>query len=180
MNSIEIRKYKEGDINSFYQAVSSSIEEISKWLPWCDENYSIKDTDYWIKVKVPQIWQSKKGCEFVIINTTLNQVIGGCCLEQLDLVKKEANIGYWVKKDESNKGVATIASNYLLTFGFEQLKLEKIKVIPSKENSASVRVAEKLPFEEIIEVKDGFKIGDSVSDALIFVITKESYIKKTS
>ena len=175
MNEIEIRKYKESDIAGFYEAVIESKREISKWLPWCHDNYSIDETKKWIKEIVPKIWESKKGYEFIITNLKSSKIVGGCCLEQIDTIKKEASIGYWVRTSETKKGIATQACNFLIQFGLKELALNTIKVIPSAENEASRRVAEKLPYYERIEVKNGFQIREKKSNALVYLITEESY-----
>ena len=174
-NEIEIRKYKESDIPGFYEAVIDSKKEISKWLPWCHDNYSVDETKKWIKEIVPKIWESKKGCEFIIVNLKSNKIIGGCCLEQINAVKKEANIGYWVRTGETKNGIATQACNFLIQFGLEELELNTIKVIPSELNEASRRVAEKLPYHKIVKIKNGFQIREKISNALVYLITEESY-----
>lgn len=180
MDSIEIRKYKKEDIADFHAAVIDSKKEISKWLPWCHDNYTKVDAEKWITELVPTIWQSKKGCEFIIVNNSKNKIAGGCCLEQIDWNKKEANVGYWIRTSETRQGLATKACYFLLHYGFQKLGLEQINVIPSVENIASVKVAEKLPFEKRVMVKNGFKIRNQISDALVFTITKKSLTKEKS
>lgn len=178
MDNISIRQYKEEDIPSFYQAVIESKAEISKWLPWCHENYSLEDATKWINEQVPQIWQSKNGCEFVIAKSGHNKIIGGCCLEQIDFIRREANIGYWIHSGETGKGIATFACHFLIDYGFNELNLERINVIPSSKNTPSKKVAEKLPYDSIEIVKNGFKIRESISDALVYIITRNSYKEK--
>jgi RimJ/RimL family protein N-acetyltransferase len=173
--NVAIRKYNNSDIENFYLAVRESINEVSEWLPWCNLSYSIEDTKKWILEKVPMIWKTKTGCEFIIVDDK-NNVLGGCCLEQLDLINKEASIGYWIRSSKTKMGIATKASNLLLEYGFEQLNLNRIKVIPSVQNVASVKVADKLPFDEIKLVKNGFKIKDKTFDAKVFIISKQSYL----
>lgn len=175
MNKIIIRRYKKEDIPVFYEAVSESKKEVAKWLPWCHDKYTIEETEQWINEMVPQKWQSKKGYEFVMVNNSKEKIVGGCGLEQIDWKKKEASIGYWVRTSETSQGLATKACFFLLEFGFEELKLERIKVIPSAENIPSVKVAQKLPYVETCKVENGFQVGNQVSDALVFVITKKSY-----
>jgi RimJ/RimL family protein N-acetyltransferase len=137
MNNIGIRRYKESDVSEFFNAVIESKEEVSKWLPWCSDHYSIEDTIEWIKEIVPKRWKSKKWCDFVIVNLKSSKVLGGCSLEQIDLRMKEASIGYWVRTSETNKGIATFACNHLLDFGFTELRLHKIKVILSINNHSN-------------------------------------------
>ena len=175
MDIIEIRKYKPQDILGFYEAVIDSKKEISKWLPWCDKEYSINETKNWILTQVPEIWKSGKGCEFIIAKKEERKVVGGCCLEQINMEAKEASIGYWVRSSYTGQGIATTACLFLLKYGFVELGLELIKVIPSEENIASIKVAEKLPYVEKRTVKNGFKIRDRVSNAAVYLITKESF-----
>ena len=174
MNEVIVRRYKEKDIPGFYEAVIESQKEVSKWLPWCNEDYSYEDTENWIKKIVPQRWESKTGCEFIIVNSD-DRVLGACCLERLNLAEKKADIGYWVRTSETGKGIATSACKFLLNFGFASLGLEKIHVIPSINNKGSKKVGEKLPFESSLIVKDGFKIRENISDAIVYTITRASY-----
>ena len=145
-NQYIIRRYKADDVHGFFEAVIESKSELAKWLPWCHENYSIEESEQWILEMVPKIWDAKIGHEFIIIESETNEVIGGCCLEQLNLKTKEANIGYWIRTSRTNRGIATHACHFLLNFGFNELGLKRIHVIPSIENPASRQVAEKLPW----------------------------------
>ncbi|MEM8891413.1 MAG: GNAT family protein [Bacteroidota bacterium] len=176
--SIQIRKYKDSDIPLFYEAVKESLPALSVWLPWAHKDYAVTESINWIQEMVPQIWKEEKGCEFVILNKEGDRVLGGCCLEQLDLKNKRANIGYWVRTSASGKGIATQACFFLLKFGFEELGLEEIRVIPSAENPASVKVAEKLPYLSKERVPNGFQIRDQISDALLYSISRQSYSKQ--
>ena len=175
---IQIRPYKNSDIPFFYEAVRESLPALSVWLPWAHEHYSLQETETWIREWVPQIWEEQKGCEFVILGQEENRVLGGCCLEQLDLTNRRANIGYWVRTSASGKGIATQACFFLLTYGFEELGLEEIRVIPSVENPASVKVAEKLPYLSKERVLNGFQIRDQLSDALLYSINRQSFSKQ--
>lgn len=175
MNNIIIRQYREEDVLGFYEAVAESKADIAKWLPWCHDEYSIEDSKSWITEMVPEIWRSKKGAEFVIVDSDNHKIIGGCCLEQIDVLKREANIGYWVRTSETKKGIATFACHFLIEFGFHRLQLEKIKIIPSIENTASRKVAEKLPYESVELVTDGFQIREHISDALVYTVSRNSF-----
>lgn len=175
MNNPIIRQYKKEDIPGFYEAAMESVDEVSQWLPWCDENYTIEDTHYWINEIVPERWATGSGCEFVIVDAETDIILGGCSLEQIDLTRKEANIGYWVRTSATGNGLATKACHFLINYGFDKLNLETIKVIASVENKGSKRVGEKLPYASSDFVKNGFQIRYSISDAVVYRITRQSY-----
>jgi hypothetical protein len=37
-----IRTLRQEDVSPLYEAARESIAEVSPWLPWCHENYSIE------------------------------------------------------------------------------------------------------------------------------------------
>lgn len=39
-----VRTYRAEDADALYEAVRESIAEVSVWLPWCHENYSIEES----------------------------------------------------------------------------------------------------------------------------------------
>ena len=55
----------------------------------------------------------------------------------------EIDLGYRFLPEYWGQGIATEASQAILTYGFEQLKLRRIIAIAMKENKASIRVMEK-------------------------------------
>ncbi len=175
MDSIEIRLYNKNDVDGFYEAVIQSKNELSKWFPWCHDEYSKDESEHWIKTEVLYRWESKTGYEFIITDPIKNKVLGGCGLEQINLVKHDASLGYWVRSDETGQGIATKACHFLLKYAFSTLNLETIKVICSTENIGSQKVVNKLPYDHKQIVTNGFQIRNSISDAMVFTITRESF-----
>lgn len=55
---------------------------------------------------------------------------------------KVAQLGYWVAEPFWNKGIATEAVTAILTFGFENLQLDKVYATCHEENTASSKVVE--------------------------------------
>ena len=68
----------------------------------------------------------------------------------------EVDLGYRFIKAEWGKGYATEAAKACIDFGFNQLKLSSIIALTLPENTASIRVPEKLNFEYIdTYIEDG-------------------------
>lgn len=59
----------------------------------------------------------------------------------------EIDLGYRFLPDYWGSGIATEASQAILTYGFDALKLKKIVAIAMKENKASIKVMEKVGME---------------------------------
>ena len=119
---MKIRKYKDSDIDLFFEAVVESKNEIRQWLPWCHKDYSLQDTQMWIKEKVPKIWREKRGCEFVIVSESDKEVFGGCCLENLDLESHSADIAYWIRSSPNQQRAGCVCMYFFNELWFWRLK----------------------------------------------------------
>ncbi|MEO0469330.1 MAG: GNAT family N-acetyltransferase [Bacteroidota bacterium] len=69
----------------------------------------------------------------------------------------EIDLGYRFLPEYWGKGMATEASRAILTYGFEQLRLERIIAIAMQDNIASIRVMEKvgMQFEKYAPYEEG-------------------------
>lgn len=87
------------------------------------------------------------------------QFIGFAGLKYLEDLK-EVDLGYRFIKAHWGNGYATEAAHAAVSFGFEKLELKKIIAMAFAQNTASVRVLEKLGFEyEKNIVEDGEQVG---------------------
>jgi RimJ/RimL family protein N-acetyltransferase len=177
---IAIRTYQPSDVQPYFEAAQESIAEVSRHLPWCHQEYSIQETQTWIEMMVPRLWEEQSQYEFVITDAITGGILGGCGLGRVDWANQTANMGYWVRTSRTRQGVATAASLLLAGFGFKHLGLKRIDVITSIENVPSLRVAEKLNPSEKKRVKSGWVIGDDVFDAVVFSLFPEDIMAATS
>lgn len=80
---------------------------------------------------------------WAVINKSNNEFIGWCGLKY-DKLENETDIGFRFFEEEWNKGYATESATACLKYGFEVLKLNRIIGRAMKENTASIKVLEKI------------------------------------
>ncbi len=80
---------------------------------------------------------------WAVINKSNNEFIGWCGLKY-DKLENETDIGFRFFEEEWNKGYATESATACLQYGFEVLKLNRIIGRAMKENTASIKVLEKI------------------------------------
>jgi len=140
--TISIRTYREGDADVLYEAVRESIAEVSPWLPWCHEDYSIEESREFVSTRGKSAadgeWYS-----FGVFEKDSGKFLGGVGLNFINRVHLMANLGYWVRSNSVGRGVATSATRLAARFGFEELGLHRIEIVAAVENIASQRVAGK-------------------------------------
>ena len=91
---------------------------------------------------------------------------------QTDIMKKNAELGYWLGEAYWGNGIITEAVKQVVKFGFETYEIVRIYARPYGTNTASQKVLEKAGFvlEARIE-KNIFKNGELL-DELIYGIRK--------
>jgi RimJ/RimL family protein N-acetyltransferase len=89
-------------------------------------------------------WRDGDVYNFAITDLSTQSFLGGCLLNHINHKDRIANLSYWIRSSWTGKGVATAASRLIATYGFKNLTLNRIEIVMSIRNKASIRVAEKL------------------------------------
>ncbi len=162
-----VRPYREEDAGTLYEAVRESIAEVSPWLAWCHENYSIEESREFITSRGIAS-QGDEWYSFAIFAREDGRFLGGVGLNFMNRVHQMGNLGYWVRTGAVGSGVATSATRLAARFGFEQLGLHRIEIVSAVNNIASQRVAEKAGAVREGLVRKRLLIRGESHDALLF------------
>lgn len=165
--SVLLRPYRISDIKSLYEAARESIAEVSVWLPWCHEDYSIKESKTYIKTR-SRDWKKGTSYDFAITDARDGYYLGGCGLNKIELHYGMANLGYWVRTSRTKRGVATTVTRLLAQFGFEELRLKRIEIVTDVNNKASQRVAEKAGARREGILRNRLFVHERAYDAVMF------------
>lgn len=75
------------------------------------------------------------------------QTAGGIGIHpQADIMRKNAELGYWINKAFWGKGLATKAVRQMVSYGFAHFDIDRIYARPFGSNAGSQRVLEKAGF----------------------------------
>jgi len=138
---IGIRPYTIEDVPASYEAIMASVNEIQPFLPWGHPGYTFHEMQAWVETQIAH-FQASNAFEFVIVANE-DRLLGGCGLNTIDWDNSRANLGYWVRSLATRRGVATTATRLLARWGFENTKLNRLELVISTKNLASLRVATK-------------------------------------
>jgi len=105
-----------------------------------------------------------------------HKVIGEIVLYDFRL-KKQADIGYRLNKDYWGKSFASEAGQAMVKIAFESIGLSRLQIRCFANNNGSVRVAEKLGFEQEGLIKQGV-ILNVITDYYIFGMLQDNYLKQ--
>jgi RimJ/RimL family protein N-acetyltransferase len=94
-----------------------SVERVEPFMPWCHPHLTESDQRAWIEAQVTA-FLTRTAFEFAIVGDA-GRYLGGCGLNQFDVVNRRANLGYWVRTSAARKGVATAAIRLLVSWAWE-------------------------------------------------------------
>jgi ribosomal-protein-serine acetyltransferase len=140
---IEMRPLQPTDADAVYAAVTESIPEISRWLPWCTPGYARANTVDFIACS-GRAWLDGTQFQFGIFAARDGGFLGSLGINHLAWSNRLANIGYWVRTSSTRSGTATAAVRLAACHAFRELGLGRLEIACMPENLPSRRVAEKV------------------------------------
>jgi len=122
-------------------------------------------------------------CECVLLagNGDLNvkyyngKFAGSIELKDLDFRNKKTEIGYWLAKEFTGKGIMVKTTKFMIDYAFNELDLNRVSILTATENYASQAIPEKLGFTKEGMLKDNECLYGKFLDNYIYGMTKEKW-----
>jgi ribosomal-protein-serine acetyltransferase len=168
------------DVGEFLQAVIESKATLTRWMPWCHADYGASDVERWFET-ADQMWANQTAFPMLIRRRSDGSLLGGAGLHDVLLYgKREAELGYWVRKGARSRGVASIAIRAIAAFAFNELKLVRASMRIRLDNISSRRAAERAgaSFEGV--TRHGIVHGDARFDAAHYSLLPADLVRPWS
>ena len=169
-----LQRFTRKDSTTLDDAIRASLPELNQWLPWARMDYSASDTHAFIRESI-QAWKEERAWDYSIrTQEEPRRHIGNISFWTVSKLGKIAEIGYWVRSDETRRGVCTEAVNALLAETFNSLGYHKVVLRIAVGNDASDRVADKLGFTREGVLREELLIrGNWVDHSLWSILDRE-------
>src|SRR5580704_2921846 len=161
------------DASELYQLIDKNRAYLRELLPWLDFCNSIENSVEFIK-KTASDNEEKKALTLCIREA--ETIIGVICFHPFDVVENSAGIGYWIDKKHQGQGIITQACNYLINYGFQELKLSEIKISCNVMNKKSRAIPESLGFTRTQMIAEKEWLYDHFADHCCYIISAEEWL----
>jgi RimJ/RimL family protein N-acetyltransferase len=104
-------------------------------------------------------WSTGDHASWAIVDAD-DRLLGSLSLHRIDLLERDAEIGYWTVPAARGRGVAPRTVAAVCGWAFDVLGLERIELVHAAENVASGRVAEKAGFTREGRLRRSHRYGD--------------------
>jgi RimJ/RimL family protein N-acetyltransferase len=149
MNNIRrllLRPFRPDDLLDLRQAIDESLGEVQRWLPWGAEEPSSLEhlgrriDKYATECAAGIAWR------LALVDDTDGRLIGSGAL--LPYPGPGAlEVGYWIRKGDAGRGLATRAAAALVRHAFRDSRIERMELWTRPGNDASAAVARRLGFD---------------------------------
>lgn len=140
-NRLLLRHYEPADLDALFALYQDP--EVVRYIPDAPQTLAeTKEQLDWFLHGHPR--RPELGLWATIYKPT-NQFIGRCGLLPWTIEgRDEVEVAYTIARSHWGQGLATEAAQAILTYGFEQLGFTRLVCLIDEENTASIRVAEKI------------------------------------
>ena len=154
-----LRPFRRRDVGAIHEAVIASIDDLQMWLPWASKGYSRSVSQHFVRDSIAA-WGEGRAFDFSIRKQSApDRHLGNVSIWHTSKQNSVAEIGYWIRSEETGRGICTEAVAHLLGVGFEELGLHRVTLRIAVGNRASERIAEKLGFLQEGTLREDVKIG---------------------
>jgi RimJ/RimL family protein N-acetyltransferase len=169
-----IRRFSKRDTAALNDAIRISLPDLNEWLPWARTNYQSGDAGVFIRDSL-QAWKEDRAWDYTIRDRSeSDRHLGNISMWTVSKLGKIAELGYWVRSDETSKGICTEAANAVLAEAFGAEGFHKVIMRIAVGNDASTRVAEKLGFTREGLLREELLIrGNWVDHSLWSILDRE-------
>ena len=171
-DNIILKSFTVDDAEERYDIIDKNREFLKKWLGWLDFYHSKQDVIDFTKVCLNNE-KNKTSLPLAIYYN--GKFAGSIELKDLDFRNKKTEIGYWLAKEFTGKGIMVKTTKFMIDYAFKELNLNRVSILTATENYASQAIPEKLGFTKEGMIEDNECLYGKFLDNYIYGMTKEKW-----
>lgn len=126
-------------------SVSGSRTFLQRWLPWVQFHVDPASSTRFADACAND-WDQGRALRFVIRERAHRTLVGVVGLESCIHLHRSCELGYWLRREATHRGLMTEASLAAMEFAFTQMGAHRLRVAAATDNHASLSVIGRLGF----------------------------------
>jgi RimJ/RimL family protein N-acetyltransferase len=141
---VTLRRHRADDLDAVFQAVTESLDHLRPWMPWA-AHYTRESAAEFL-AKSTRDWADGTEYGYAII---AGGVLAGGCGLMGRIGPGGLEIGYWVHRAWTRRGLATAASAALVDQAFRLPGVNRVEIMHDELNTASGAIPRRLGFTQV-------------------------------
>lgn len=142
-NGVHLDRFVERDAMELTELVDRNRQYLREFMQWLDNHKSIGDSLGFIQ-RSNLYDTTREEMAFAIRES--DRIIGVTGFHSINHDTHTAEIGYWIDQQCQGKGTVTMATTFLMNYGFETLNLVELRICCGVSNIRSNNVPKRLGF----------------------------------
>lgn len=143
-HQLELRILEERHAEDLFNLVDTNRSHLREWLMWADDNRSVNDVRAFIRDGLRQ-FADNNGFQAGI---WYSGEIAGCIgFHSVNWSDRNTEIGYWLAKDYTGKGMMTDACRAMVRYAFDIYHVRRVVIRCAAGNLKSRAIPERLGFQ---------------------------------
>ena len=134
-----------GDALDLWQAVDGSRWHLERWLPWVPFNNAPEASQRYAEACAAD-WDAGRAVRFAIRNRQNRELLGVVGLDSCVHLHRSCELGYWLRREATGRGLMTEAARASVQFAFERMGVHRMRCAAATDNHGSLRVIGRLGF----------------------------------
>ena len=156
-----------GDGTELWDAVEASRWHLERWLPWVPFNNAPEASVRYAEACVSD-WDGGRAVRFAIRDRQSRELLGVVGLDSCVHLHRSCELGYWLKREATGRGIMTEAARACVEFAFARMAVHRIRCAAATDNSASLRDIARLGFRFEGIARQAELVGSRWLDHAIF------------
>ncbi|HEV8247936.1 MAG TPA: GNAT family protein [Polyangiaceae bacterium] len=128
-----------------WEAVDGSRWHLERWLPWVPYN-STPEASLRYAEACAIDWDSGRAVRFAIRDHSTSALLGVVGLDSCVHLHRSCELGYWLRRDATGRGLMTEAARACIDFAFGRMGVHRMRCAAATDNVPSLRVIGRLGF----------------------------------
>jgi RimJ/RimL family protein N-acetyltransferase len=169
-----VRCYQPSDARLLAEAITENVEHLKPWMPWAHNEPEPFEEKEKRVVRFRGMFDLNENYGYGIFNPEETKLLGSTGLHPR-IGENQLEIGYWIHKDHTSKGLATESTSALIQVAFEIIHVHRLEIHCDPANHASASIPRKLGFthEGTLRAKTPFL--DRWSDSMVWGLLESEY-----
>ncbi len=128
-----------------WTAVDGSRWHLERWLPWVPFNNTPEASQRYAEACAAD-WDAGRAVRLAIRDRGTREFLGVVGLDSCVHLHRSCELGYWLKREGTGKGLMTEAARGIADFALHRMGVHRIRCAAATDNYQSLRVIARLGF----------------------------------
>src|SRR3954466_13709071 len=127
-----------GDGSELWDAVEGSRWHLERWLPWVPFNNAPEASMRYAEACALD-WDAGRAARFAVRDRVTNELLGVVGLDSCVHLHRACELGYWLRREVTGRGLMTGAAQPCLDFAFRRRGVPRVRCPAATDNAPSLR-----------------------------------------